>query len=446
MNSMAPQHGNKIQEAIGQSSASPLVNKLKPGVGHTFRALRSRNYRLYFSGQCVSLVGTWMQQLAQSWLVYRLTNSVFLLGLVGFASQVPALFITPFAGVLIDKMNTRRILVATQTLSMVQALCMWLLVFLNIIDVWHIIVLSLFLGMVNALDAPARQSFVVEMIEKREDLVNAIALNSAMFNGARLIGPAIGGGIIALMGEGNCFLINGISYGAVIAALLAMRLPVIEKEKRFGNWFNDFKEGFRYTYGLLPFRSVLLMITLVNFVGVFYMVLLPVVARDILHGGAHTLGFLMGMIGAGALTSAFFLASRKNITHLLTYIPVATAAFLVGLLILSFSHSLWLDALFLFMSGSGLMLTMGSGNTLIQSLADDKKRGRVMGFYTFSFLGIAPFGNLLGGTLSTKIGVSWTMFFGSMITLAGLAIFLRYLPRIQQQANRILYEKTHQSI
>lgn len=407
----------------------------------TFRALRSRNYKLFFGGQSISLIGTWMQQIALSWLVYRLTDSVFLLGLVGFSTQIPALLVTPLAGILIDRYSSRNILIITQILSMIQALLLWLLIFTNQIDIWQILVLSFFLGTVNAFDAPTRQAFVVEMIEKREDLVNAIALNSAMFNSARLIGPAIGGVVIALVGEGNCFLLNGISYLAVIAALVAMRLPDLPKKSGRPHPFAELMEGFRYTFGQLPFRTILLIIALINFVGVSYSVMLPALARDILHGGAHTLGFLMGMTGAGALTGALFLASRKNTLSLLKYMPVSMGLFLANLVVLALSRNLWLDATALFLGGMGMMLTMGSGNTLIQSMSDDRMRGRVMSFYAMSFLGIGPFGSLLAGTLSQKAGLPFTLLAGAGLTLAGLMLFLLYLPKIHFQVIRKLRKK-----
>lgn len=407
----------------------------------TFRALRSRNYKLFFGGQSISLIGTWMQQIALSWLVYRLTNSVFLLGLVGFSTQIPALLVTPLAGILIDRYNSRHILITTQILSMIQALLLWLLIFTNQIDIWHILVLSFFLGTVNAVDAPTRQSFVVEMIEKRDDLVNAIALNSAMFNSARLIGPAIGGVVIALVGEGNCFLLNGISYLAVIGALMAMRLPGLPKKTGRSHPLTELMEGFRYTFGQLPFRTILFLIALINFVGVSYSVMLPALARDILHGGAHTLGFLMGMTGAGALTGALFLASRKDTLSLLKYMPLAISIFLTNLVVLALSRSILLDAGALFFGGLGMMLTMGSGNTLIQSMSDDRMRGRVMSFYAMSFLGIGPFGSLLAGTVSQKTGLPFTFLAGAALTLVGLLLFLIYLRKIHFQVIRNLRKK-----
>ena len=271
------------------------------GLKLIFRTLRYRNYRLFFAGQCISLIGTWMQQIALSWLVYRLTHSVFLLGMVGFVSQFPTFLFAPFAGVLSDRWNRHHILIFTQSMSMLLAMTLAVLVLTGVIAVWHILLLTLFLGCVNALDIPTRQSFVIYMIDQREDLGNAIALNSAMFNGARFLGPSVAGLLIAAVGEGICFLLNGLSYLAVIAALLSMKLSPVHAESMKANMLHDFKEGLAYTFGSEPIRSILLLLALTSFMGVPYAVLMPAFARDILHGGPHTLGFLMSATGAGSL-------------------------------------------------------------------------------------------------------------------------------------------------
>ena len=397
-------------------------------IRHTLRTLSSRNYRLFFAGQGVSLIGTWMQRIAMSWLVYRLTDSVFLLGMVGFLGQIPTFLLGPFAGVLADRLNRHRIIVVTQILSMLQALALAVLVMTGAVQVWHIIVLSIFLGLVNALDMPTRQAFVVEMIEKREDLVNAIALNSAIFNGARLIGPSIAGILIATVGEGVCLLLNGLSYIAVIAALLAMRLRKREIERRSKNMLHEIREGFTYALGLAPIRSVLLLLGLVSVVGMPYTVLMPVFARDILNGGPHTLGFLMAATGCGALVGAIYLASRRSVLGVEKNIPVAASIFGVGLVGFSLSRALPVSLALMLVTGFGMMVQMASSNTLLQTVVDDNKRGRVMSFYNMAFMGMAPFGSLLAGSVARKIGAPYTLLVGGICCLAGAGLIARQLP------------------
>lgn len=405
-----------------------------------FRTFHSRNYRLFFGGQCISLIGTWMQQVALSWLVYRITGSVFYLGLVGFANQIPSFFISPFAGVMSDKWNRHHILIATQALSMVQALILWLLVVTHSVTIWHILPLSLFLGVVNSFDTPARHSFIIDMIENREDLSNAIALNSAMFNSARLIGPSIAGILIAWLGEGPCFLINGLSYIGVIAALLAMRLRGFKKQKEGKNIFQELKEGFSYTFGFLPIRALLLLLALVNLMGVSYIILMPVIAKDILMGGSHTMGFLLGASGAGALLGAFYLASRKTVVGLSRIIPMALLLFSLSVIALSFSKNLYLSLFLMFFAGLGMITQMASTNTVIQTLVDDDKRGRVMSFYAMSFMGISPFGSLLAGSLSKLIGVKFTIMLGGFSCFIGFLIYMKNVPSIRLII-RSVYEK-----
>ncbi|MDP4276418.1 MAG: MFS transporter [Bacteroidota bacterium] len=406
-----------------------------------FRTLHSRNYRLFFGGQCISVTGTWMQNIALSWLVYRITDSVFYLGLVGFANQIPSLLISPFAGVMVDKWNRHRILIATQALSMVQALILFGLIVTNTVTVWHIIPLSLFLGIVNALDTPARHSFIVDMIEKREDLGNAIALNSAIFNSARLIGPSIAGLLIAWLGEGPCFLINGLSYIGVIAALLAMRLnPPIRKQGE-QNILKELKEGFDYTFHCLPIKAFLLLLAMVNLFGVSYMVLMPVIAKDILQGGSHTMGFLMGAIGAGALTGAFYLASRKTVVGLSNKIPYALCLFSLSVIAIAFSTNFYLSLVLMYFAGLGMISMMASSNTVIQTIVDDDKRGRVMSFYAMSFMGVAPFGSLLAGSLSGVIGAKYTILIGGICCFAGFLIYQKHKPAIRQFINTVYVKK-----
>ncbi|MHB1043018.1 MAG: MFS transporter [Eubacteriales bacterium] len=393
------------------------------GLKFILRSFQYRNYRLFFSGQGISLIGTWLQNIAMSWLVYSLTNSAFLLGVVGFAGQIPSLIITPFAGVLVDRWNRRRTLVVTQTLAMLQAFMLSFLVLTGNATVWHIIPLSVFLGLVNAFDAPARQSFIVNIIEKKEDLGNAIALNSSMFNGARLLGPSIAGMLIAAVGEGICFLLNGVSYLAVIAALLAMKVKPRPLEARRSRILQELKEGFTYAFGSAPIRSIILLLALISLMGMPYVVLMPVFAKEILKGGANTLGFLMGFSGLGALTGALFLASRRDALGLVRLIPLAAGLFGVGLIAFSRSRVLWLSMLLMLVTGFGMMVQMASSNTVVQTIVDDSKRGRVMSFYMMAYMGMMPFGSLLGGSLANRIGAPDTLALGGVAVILGALLF-----------------------
>lgn len=389
-----------------------------------FRALQSRNYRLFFSGQFISLIGTWMQQIAVSWLVYRMTNSVFLLGLIGFISQFPTFVISPFAGVWSDRVNKHRILIWTQSLSMIQALTLAALVLTNNITVWQIIGLSLFIGCINAFDVPARQSFIIEIIEDRKHLGNAIALNSAMFNGTRFLGPFVAGILIAAFGEGICFLVNGLSYIAVIYALLALRIVHIKKKINKASMLEELKEGFIYVFRDPKMRSILLLLALTSIMGIPFIVLMPAFAKDILQGGPHTLGFLMSSLGAGALFGAFYLASRINVKGLRKNIPLAVCVFGLGLIGMSMAHSLWISLILIFLAGFGMMIQIASSNTWLQTNVDDDKRGRMISFFAVSFLGMAPFGSLLSGSMANKLGVSLTLFIGGISCIFG-ALFFR---------------------
>ena len=422
-------------------SKTSQARRNRMGFDLIFRTLRYRNYRLFFGGQLISLTGTWMQQVALMWLVYRLTNSAILLGVVGFASQMPLFILSPFAGVLADRLNRHRVIIVTQTLSMLQALVLTVLTLGGIISVWHIVALSAFLGLVNAFDIPTRQSFLLDMIERKEDLANAIALNSSMFNGARLVGPSIAGLIIAALGEGLCFLFNAVSYVAVIVALLAMRIkrqkPPELKPQRV---LEGLREGFHYAFGFVPIRSILLLIALVSLMGMPFTVLMPIVAKDILHGGPHTLGFLMGSTGVGALTGALLLASRKNVLGLSRWIAAAAGTFGVGLVAFSFSQTLWLSIVLLFIIGLGMMVQMASSNTILQTITDDDKRGRVMSFYTMSFMGMIPFGSLLAGSLAGTIGAPATLLVSGISVILGSAVYVYKLPAIRKEV-RVIYTR-----
>ena len=411
------------------------------GLNLIFRALSHRNYRLFFGGQSISLIGTWMQQIAVNWLTFRLTHSPFLLGVVGFTSRIPTFLFASFAGVLADRWNRHRILVVTQILSMIQALILALLVLTETIAIWHLLVLSFCLGLINALDIPTRQSFVVEMVENQGDLGNAIALNSSMVNGARLVGPSIAGILIAAVGEGICFLLNGLSFLAVIASLLAMKLrPKKIEQQRTPVWLG-LREGFAYAFGFPPIRSVLLLLALVSLMGMPYMVLMPVFAKQILHGGPQTLGFLMAATGCGALAGAIFLASRKSVLGLGKMIVIASALFGVGLIIFSMSRVLWLSLCLMMVSGFGMMVQMTSSNTILQTIVEEDKRGRVMSLYTMAFMGMVPFGNLFGGSLASAIGAPETIMIGGVSCIVGSILFAAKLPSLRTMTRPIYIKK-----
>jgi MFS family permease len=383
------------------------------------RAFRYRNYRLYFGGQIVSLMGTWMQQVAMSWLVYRLTDSAFLLGAVGFISQVPLFILTPFTGVLADRYSKHRILVMTQGLAMLQALAVAFLAIAGVITIWHILALSLALGIINAFDMPVRQSFVIEMVENKHDLANAIALNSALFNGTRLVGPSIAGMIIAVFGEGLCFLINGLSFIAVIAALLMMRIRSGKRAAVGGSALSRLKEGLRYSFKSPVIRTVLVLLAVISMLGLPFLVLMPVFARTVLQGGPHTLGFLMGAGGFGAFCGAVYLAARKSAVGLERVVWAASLVFSLSLA--GFALSRWqpLSLGLLFFTGFGLIAAMASCNTILQTVVDDDKRGRVMSLFSMALMGTAPFGSLIAGGIASRIGAPLTV-----LLCAGLCLLV----------------------
>jgi MFS family permease len=396
------------------------------------RSLRHRNYRLFFAGQSISLIGTWLTRIATSWLVYRLSHSALLLGLVGFAGQIPTFLLAPFAGVWVDRSNRHRVLVVTQALAMVQSALLAFFALTGRITVVDVLVLSIFQGVINAFDMPARQAFVVEMIADRADLPNAIALNSSMVNAARLIGPSVGGVLIAAVGEGWCFFIDAVSYLAVIASLLAMRVAPRAKRPLETRIRADLSEGFRYVVASTPIRSVLLLLALVSLMGMPYTVLMPVFASSVLHGGPHTLGFLMAASGLGALCGALYLASRSSVLGLGRIIALSAAAFGIGLALFSRSRWLWGSLPLMFVTGLGMMVQMASSNTVLQTIVDEDKRGRVMSFYAMAFVGTAPFGSLLAGGVADRIGAPDTLLFGGACCIAGALAFTRALPRLRE--------------
>jgi len=391
------------------------------------RALRHRNYRLFFGGQGISLIGTWMTRIATAWLVYRLTHSAFLLGLVSFASQIPILVLGSVAGVWVDRWNRHRVLVVTQVLSMLQSFALAALALEHMITVDEIILLNLFQGAVNAFDMPARQAFVTEMVEDPGDFGNAIALNSSLVNAARLIGPSVAGLIIAAVGEGYCFLIDGFSYMAVITSLLAMILTPHLPEHKHDSVLSEWREGWKYVIGFQPIWSILLLLALISLVGMPYTTLMPIFAGRILHGGAHTLGFMMGAVGVGALFGAITLAARRSVLGLGRLVPMTAAGFGASLMAFSVSQRLWLSLLLLVVTGYCFMQQMASSNTILQTIIEDRKRGRVMSFYAMSFQGVAPFGSLIAGAVASRIGAPYTLMIGGATCVVGAAIFASQL-------------------
>lgn len=415
-------------------------NKEKMVVELLGRALVHRNYRLFLLGQGISLIGTWMQQVAMSWLLYRLTESPFWLGLISFSSQIPSLFLSPFAGVAADRWNRHRALLVTQSLAMVQAFLVLIVASSGSAVVWKLVALGFFLGLINAFDMPLRQSFLTEMVPDRELLGNAIALNSSVVNGARLFGPALAGLIIAQWGEATCFLLNAVSYIAVLLALLAMRdLPVRVKSPP-GHVLERLMEGLVYAFGFAPLRALLLLMSVISFMAMATGVLIPVFARDILQGGASTQGMLMGANGLGALGAALYLASRKSVLGLGTAIFFGATFYGVAQISFSCSSWLWLSMIVLMVSGFCMMLTMASINTLIQTITDEDKRGRVMSLYAVAFTGMAPVGSLFGGTLAAKWGAPSTVAICGTICIVAAIVFGTQLPRLRKLV-RPIYEK-----
>ena len=366
-----------------------------------------------------------------------MTESTVLLGLVSFAGQIPTFLLAPFAGVLTDKFNKYNVLLVTQIISMFQAFALAILALTGIIEVWHIVVLSIILGSVNAFDVPSRHSFLIEMVGRKEDLGNAVALNSMMFNGARLIGPSIAGLMLVTTGEGICFLINAISYIFVIISLLMMNVPKKKLKEKTGSLIKDLNEGWAYTFGFAPIKHIILLLGLVSLMGTSYQVLMPVFARDILKGGSDTYGFLMGSAGLGALIGALFLASRESVIKLGRVIPIAAAGFGTMLVALSFTRLMSFSLLFMLFIGVGLMLHTAASNTILQTITEDDKRGRVMSFYTMAIMGTAPFGSLLSGALAKLIGTPLTIMFGGLCCMVGALLFYRKLPELKRKVRPV---------
>ena len=415
------------------------------GFAHAYRALRHRNFRLFFAGQSISLIGTWMTRIATAWLVYRLTKSSILLGTVSFAGQIPTFLLAPLAGVLVDRWNRRTVLVWTQALAMVQSLALAGLTLTHRITIAEVLALSAMQGCINAFDMPGRQSFLREMVEGRDDLSNAIAINSSMVNLARLVGPSLAGMLIAVTSEGWCFLIDGVSYIAVIASLVMMRLTraearaVAETLER-PSMVQQLKEGWDFVRGFAPIRTILLLFALVSLMGMPFVTLMPIFAAQVLKGGPHTLGFLMGAMGIGSLGSALALVLRKSVRGLLKMIPIAAAAFGVGLIGFGLSRNLWLSMALLLVAGFGMMQGLTASNTIIQTIVPEDKRGRVVSYYTIAFVGMAPFGSLMAGALAQSIGAPWTVTISGVCCIAGALWFTTQM-KVVRKGMRPIYEQ-----
>jgi MFS family permease len=400
--------------------------------GFAFRALRHRNYRLFFFGQAVSLTGTWITRVAIGWLVYRLTGSSFMLGIVSFVGLAPTFVLTPLGGVLADRWNRRSMLVVTQLALMCVSLSLAFFALSGMITVAHVIVLGACQGLCNAMDVPARQAFLVEMVEGRDDLGSAIALNSVIFNSARLIGPSIAGVLIAVFSEGICFLIDGVSFVAVVTALLAMHVAARAPRTQTTHVFHELHEGLAASFGFPPIRAILLLIMLMSLVGMPYAVLMPIFASDILHGNAMTLGFLMAASGVGALCGGLVLAMRSSVLGLGRVIALGGGLFGVSLIVFGLSRWMWLSMPVLVVAGFSMMTQMAASNTVVQTIIDDDKRGRVMSFFALAFLGTMPFGSLLGGALAHRIGAPATVILGGSLCATGAVLFARMLPRLRE--------------
>jgi MFS family permease len=410
------------------------------GISFAWRALRHRNFRLFFGGQSISLIGSWMTRIATSWLVYKLTGSALVLGTVSFAGQIPTFLLAPFAGVWIDRLDRRQVLVWTQTLAMVQSFMLAVLTFTHHINIAWILSLSVMQGCINAFDMPGRQSFMVQMVEDRADLGNAIAINSSMVNMARLVGPSLAGMIIAVSSEAWCFLIDGISYIAVIASLLAMRINIAEMRRKTTSTLTELKEGWTYVADFLPIRTILMLFAIVSLMGMPFVVLMPVFAVKVLRGGPHTLGFLMGAMGVGALISALSLAARKSVRGLIRNIPLSAIVFGLGLIGFGLSRFVWLSLVMVLVAGMGMMQGMAASNTVIQTIVTEDKRGRVMSYYTMAFVGMAPFGSLLAGTMASKIGAPLTVVASGAAVILGAVWFYTRFPALRRAVRPIYQE------
>jgi MFS family permease len=404
---------------------------MKGSFSQACRALKNRNFRLFFIGQGISLIGTWMTRMATSWLVYRLTGSALLLGIVGFSSQVVPFLLQPLAGAWVERVDRRKLLVWTQVAAAIQSFLLAALALSHIVTIWEVIALSALQGLINAFDAPGRHAFFIQMIEDRNDLGNAIALNSTMVNGARLLGPALAGVTIGLVGEGGCFLIDGISYVAVVASLLMMKIKHPAIVHTADNLFRQVREGWDYVRGFSPIRTILVLFSVVSLMGYPYMVLLPIFAGQVFHGGPHTLGWLTAASGLGALISALSLAFRKSVVGLTRMIQMSSATLGLALILFGFSHQFMLSLLLMGFAGFGMMQSASASNTIIQTLVPEDKRARVISYYAMAYFGSAPIGSLLAGALAEKIGASHTIVITGACCLVGSLWFSLQMPKIK---------------
>lgn len=417
-----------------------LLPNNKAAFSHILASLKTRNFRLYFTGMCVSLTGTWMQQIAMSWLVYKLTGSVLLLATITFVAQIPILIATPFMSVFVDRFDRHKILLFTQSFSALQALLLAWLTLNGLVQVWHLLILSLFIGLINALDNPTRQAFYPSLVPK-ENLSNAIALNSAVINGSRLFGPAIGGVLIGLVGEGLCFLLNGISYLGVIIALWAMKLPAHQTKTGKQHLLRDLREGFEYVSHHIPIRALLLLMAIISFFGLPLMTFLPAYVKDILGGESELLGILLSCIGIGSFSAAIYLAARKSILGLAKIIMLAALLLGLTLIGISFIEKAWLAALICIPAGFSIIITVASINTLLQTLSDEDKRGRVMGYLAMTFTGIAPVGSMILGAIEKYTGLPFIIFISGIACILAGSIFEHYRPLIRKHARFVYVEK-----
>ena len=409
-------------------------------LSHAWRALRHRNFRLFFGGQSISLIGTWMTRIATSWLVYRLTKSPLLLGTVGFAGQIPTFLLAPLAGVIVDRFDRRTLLVWTQALAMAQSLLLAVLTLTHRINIYEVLALSAVQGFVNAFDMPGRQSFMIEMVDDKADLSNAIAINSSMVNATRLIGPALAGMLIVATNEGWCFAVDGVSYIAVIASLLMMRIKPKTAVRSSSTMLTQLREGWTYVADFAPIRTILALFALLSLMGWPFLVLMPIFAAQVLRGGPHTLGFLMGAVGFGSLASALSMVLRRTVRGLTKMLPIAGAIFGLGLICFGLSNALWLSILAMLVTGFGMMQGMTASNTILQTLVDEKMRGRVMSYYTMAFVGMAPFGSLLAGGLAHAFGAQHTVIVSGVACILGSLWFWSRLARVREQM-RPIYER-----
>jgi MFS family permease len=420
------------------SASSPKLS-----LAHVYRALRHRNFKLFFFGQSISVIGTWMTRLATSWLVYRLTHSAWLLGVVSFSGYIAAFLLAPFAGVWVERIDRRKLLIWTQAAGAAQSLALAVLTLARVITLPEIIALAALQGVINAFDMPGRQSFLIQMVEDRADLSNAIAINSSMANGARLVGPAIAGLVIGAFGEGWCFLADGLSYLAVIASLVAMHIAPMNIPRKASTMLEQMREGWNYVRGHRPIRTILLLFSLIGLMGYSYSVLLPLFAGQILGGGAYTLGWLSGATGIGAVTSAFSLAIRKSVLGLTRMVQIASATLGAALICFGFSHVLWLSLLLMVFVGFGLMQTAAASNTIIQSLVSEDKRARVMSYYTMAFVGASPFGSIFAGAVAHKIGAPHTVMITGACCIAGSLWFSFELPKVNADMRQAFRKGRH---